>query len=255
MIDQLRRSATDAKDAETAAGRHVADLQHRLHELTRPESITLNSNTPARFASLHDETKQVRQLLAEAETHLAEAQAYADAEAQVLEAATRAANHPAGCRTVNVPKVSFNPQRLSAIREQISDLKSQRGRLDRSPPSRAEALADLRHQVVAMAEPPSLNPHGRLILPHNAAAMMAWLDPDLIVAKIEQTLHIPDGISEEDKADQRSTLTSLLLTAETEEEALVRAGRASGLRISRRPDANPRCVLGETVKDKEHAAA
>lgn len=83
----------------------------------------------------------------------------------------------------------------------------------------------------------------------DALSTMAWLFPDAMIAALERdidTLDVDDAAALDTDARQakEAEIKTELLAAEHEEEMLIRAAAASGVEVVRRPDADPRAVLG-----------
>ncbi len=82
----------------------------------------------------------------------------------------------------------------------------------------------------------------------DALAFTAWLHRDALVAKMDAEIGASAddalAIKSADRIKKASHLRSLLLAAEREEEGLVVYARGDGIIVARRPDADPRAVLG-----------
>lgn len=82
----------------------------------------------------------------------------------------------------------------------------------------------------------------------NAAGLIAWIHRKALIAAldVEIDLHADDGRALSD-ANQKTQLLELkkdMLRAERDEESLIEMATAQGGQIERRPDADPRAILG-----------
>jgi len=93
---------------------------------------------------------------------------------------------------------------------------------------------------------------------YRALRLLAWLDPERLTLRLEaeiDALPTADGLGVEERARAISELESQLLDLERQEESLVAAAAAAGRRVPRRPQADPRAVLGVRVAPRRAAAA
>lgn len=79
--------------------------------------------------------------------------------------------------------------------------------------------------------------------------VQCWLDPDRVVAALERDLAEIAGdnskaLSAADRQRREAEISADILQAERAEEALVEAALAERLDVHRRPDADPRAILG-----------
>jgi hypothetical protein len=89
-----------------------------------------------------------------------------------------------------------------------------------------------------------------------AIEALAWLDPKATTKRLLAAIPVAEGMAAADKAAAIEQLRAELLNAERAEEALVEAALADGNAVERRPDADPRAVLGiAVVKASEQQAA
>jgi hypothetical protein len=101
-----------------------------------------------------------------------------------------------------------------------------------------------------MSMPVTAGQDAQLILTtvHDDLAIMAWLDRDAMVARLDAEIDSCSDDSEALTAEQRATKTSEVLSdmlaGEREEEVLIERMEASGSSFLRRTDADPRAVLG-----------
>jgi len=82
----------------------------------------------------------------------------------------------------------------------------------------------------------------------DALACFAWLNQKSLASaldlEIEKIADDKEAMSEEQRQKVQAKLRENLLSAEYDEEALVAVAIERGLRVTRRPDADPRAVLG-----------
>lgn len=151
---------------------------------------------------------------------------------------------------------------VERIRGEIAALKAEREQVAQAPRTVAEAVAvldDALDRIAAKFTPNAaglLNPEARatdFTLGHGThdrgteAAVWLFRDQvrDRLVAEIKAADH-SDGIAAGDRAARLSKIDTRLLGLEREEEALIVQAADHGMEIMRRPDADPRAVLGTT---------
>lgn len=92
------------------------------------------------------------------------------------------------------------------------------------------------------------DPNVPLVRAVDPVALAAWLDPDALLAALEREIdELADdeaALSDEARAAKRTEILADLLAVERDEEAFILQAAASGAEILRRPDADPRAVLG-----------
>jgi hypothetical protein len=153
------------------------------------------------------------------------------------------------------------PNTVQGWRVVIATLQADARKIETAPPNRAEVVAGiesfwrgaaaagdqrLAHYVAtgALADAVTLRagPDG---LVNVAPLLAALLGPDVPAAAMIR--HVPDGaggLATAERADRLAAIAVELLVAECAEEALHEAAEARGERVHRRPDADPRAVLG-----------
>ncbi|BAV45288.1 Uncharacterized protein MLTONO_0385 [Mesorhizobium loti] len=94
---------------------------------------------------------------------------------------------------------------------------------------------------------------GQLRVP-STLAMMAWLYPDAMVAALERTIDALPGddsaaLDDDTRAEKQTDIKAQILSAERDEETLIRGAHAAGLDVLRRADADPRAILGVVGPD------
>jgi hypothetical protein len=91
----------------------------------------------------------------------------------------------------------------------------------------------------------------------NALAVIAWLFKDRLLEKLEaevDDLASDDAaLSDEQRAEREAALLHGILEAERVEESFIEQAETAGQTIQRRPDADPRAVLGlaDSVTSRE----
>jgi hypothetical protein len=79
-------------------------------------------------------------------------------------------------------------------------------------------------------------------------SLLAWLDPDRLIARLEAAIdELADddnALTDDQRTEARTQVTNDMLAVEREEEALVCRAEAENLTVQRRPDCDPRAVLG-----------
>jgi hypothetical protein len=93
----------------------------------------------------------------------------------------------------------------------------------------------------------------------DAIALLAWAAPDALYAALVRAMKAQpvraDAMSAEERIRRTDELSAQLLELEQREEALVLFAASDGIEIMRRPDADPRCVLGVVIRAKMTEAA
>ncbi|SFZ82900.1 hypothetical protein SAMN02983003_1339 [Devosia enhydra] len=147
-------------------------------------------------------------------------------------------------------------QGLSELRDLIAALTAERKRIERAPMSASEAKARIRPWVKMMADRVRLVGaihHGVAIdlasaEPDPTLAYLCFLNPDAVVRRLEQEVDAQlQGrftLGELDKARKLKELDGQLLNAERREEALIMIMAEVGTVVLRRPNADPKAVLG-----------
>jgi hypothetical protein len=77
---------------------------------------------------------------------------------------------------------------------------------------------------------------------------------DRLLAEVD-ALGIEGGISQAEREKQTVALRDQLLALERQEEAVIEAATAAGQEVARRPDADPRVVLGLRIVGAQVRAA
>jgi hypothetical protein len=94
---------------------------------------------------------------------------------------------------------------------------------------------------------------------HDAAAMLAWLHPDAMLARLVEAIEAlpddPNAMPADEKHQRLEDGRGGLLQLERSEEALILLAAVEGIEVARRPDADPRAVLGIAEKRRKIAKA
>lgn len=169
------------------------------------------------------------------------------------------------------------PDDLKAVRQRIVDYKAEINTVRSAPPPKADIKARARAQIERMATAGALDYRAAIqfssrdigfpqtlisfstLSPAGAGAasiyvpmpneLICWLFLDQILARIEadiDKLASDEGaLSDVEKQKRETEIRSLLLQAERDEENIIdQLEQASTATIQRRPDADPRAVLG-----------
>lgn len=167
---------------------------------------------------------------------------------------------------------------VDEVRAAIGDKKLDRSVAQNAPLTAAEAKRIARVEIDALAESGRIDVEGavesgaELGFPFNrrpgqtislsrrfsmtaedvdvvdVLAVMTWLHRDAMIAKIEAEIDLAAdeaaALDATRRAERVAETAAEILKLERREEALIRQARAAGLPIARRPDADPRAVLG-----------
>lgn len=156
---------------------------------------------------------------------------------------------------------------VARIRADVLGLISERSRIQRADITRDEKKAKLKEWIARQQERAGLFirwENGRPIVKFSAniegahtavpdvAAMMAWLHPKAmetrLLAMLDASPEPGFTISTEDREQRLKELGRELLILERQEEAIISAAAEKQQTISRRPNADPRAVLGLTIR-------
>jgi hypothetical protein len=81
----------------------------------------------------------------------------------------------------------------------------------------------------------------------DALALVAWLHRDALIARLEEEIDAQaddaKALSDEARSTKTAEIRSAILTAEREEEAIIRLIEQEGAEFERRADADPRAIL------------
>jgi len=157
--------------------------------------------------------------------------------------------------------MATKPHTIASIRAHIATLQREHGQLQNAEPNRAERVADLesfcRGAAAAgdqrIAHHIATENHGEVFVLRvmadgtvNVAGLLAaLLGPEELAAQLGR--HIPAGLGglpAAERAERLAAIEAELFEAECAEEQLIEASEAAGVPIARRPDADPRAVLG-----------
>ena len=177
------------------------------------------------------------------------------------------------------PKVLANESTADAIerrRRRIRELVADRGQVDAAPILSIEAKRAALRQIEELAERGRPNvfdtlqvTDGNVAWPQHthqlrvmngtghetaasthpdALAVLAWIQKDAMVAainrEIDECADDAHALNAADRASKRKEILDDKLAVEREEELLISQLEASGAQVARRPDADPRAVLG-----------
>jgi hypothetical protein len=172
------------------------------------------------------------------------------------------------------PTVVVKPKRgetivaaVERVRQQIADLTSQLDDLRAAPLTRTElrkraaALVDElaeRGRPIAHVERGEFSVQWRRTLsaipgmtPTDAVALLAWIDPDTLVARLMGEIPDAPGVSAAERERREPELEAQILALERVEEALIE----KTTEVARRPNANPAAILGVMVPVTDAQAA
>ncbi len=176
---------------------------------------------------------------------------------------------------VEPPEGEPLPAVIDRIRATLTATVTELRAVERAPLPVADLKAAMRQQVAALADRgrPSINiERGALEInfrrqqstipgttPDDVAASLAWLDADLLIARLDAEIDAlptpPLALSAADKANRRAALTARIDTLERQEEALIEMALASGQDVVRRANASPAAVLGVRARARAGRAA
>jgi hypothetical protein len=161
------------------------------------------------------------------------------------------------------------PDAIEYVREAISETQVKAKEVLRAPVTAADAKKAARQQISQLAEMgrprvtqllarggkiewPVLSLHGVKTdgyIPQvtDVTALVAWFTKDKLIERIEKEIDAQndgDGLSADDRKFKLMELAETKLALEREEESLITQADEKGIEIARRPDADPRAVLG-----------
>ncbi|CAO3416485.1 hypothetical protein [Azospirillum argentinense] len=163
-------------------------------------------------------------------------------------------------------KLGKNPSSLESlhadlddVRSQIAKLKAERAHTERLPCTVEEAIGRIEETLQPTRVPLHLGnflaPTGRgpdlaaMVPAGGILEVLLWASADTIRAKLREAIQaefegVSDGISAPARAAEIQRIDAALLDLERVEEGLIERGEVSGLTMRRRPEADPRAVLG-----------
>jgi hypothetical protein len=153
---------------------------------------------------------------------------------------------------------------VTKIRSRIGELTIERLEVQKLPEPKSVLKQRLRAQVAKLAEQakPVLqfdrnkadvavfaDPKADFGLsPGYLAGMLAWLDGDRLIAKLDEMIDAAiddtDALTSEQQAQELAELSAQIEVLGRQEEALIEAAFAQGVDVLRRARADPACVLG-----------
>ena len=169
-----------------------------------------------------------------------------------------------------VPSIGTRVDAARFVREKIEQLDAEAHAVSTAPLTVANAKKAARAEIEALAEVgrPDCAPlvrgysmkwssktatqvNGSIpVVVDDARAVLAWLHKDAMIAAVEAEVEAAakvdgrKGYTDEKRAAELERIATEKLSAEREEEALIEAIEKEGGRFDRRPDADPRAVLG-----------
>ena len=170
-----------------------------------------------------------------------------------------------------VPSIGTRADAARFVREKIEQFDGKAQTVSTAPLTVANAKKVARAEIEALAEAgrpdcaplvrgqsimwprntaTQINSSGTPIVVDDARAVLAWLHKDAMIAAVEAEVEAAakvdgrKGYTDEKRAAELERIAAEKLAAEREEEALIAAIEAEGGRFDRRPDADPRAVLG-----------
>lgn len=184
--------------------------------------------------------------------------------AQTIDKCIRLIDGASKIRAVKFPK---SPRPVEKIRADLADVLAKRAALLNAPVPRAEYLEKIEETISAEAAIGAASFDGRLreCDPFNLkkvlrsdgaepnsgiASFLLWLFRDQVFAALAEM--VPDDGPDVLVAAERTRLIAKvdteILALEREEEAAIEAADAEGRRIDRRPEMDPRAILGVEIE-------
>lgn len=154
------------------------------------------------------------------------------------------------------------------LRDEVAELQAERHRVASAPIPADEAKAAMRREIEALAEA-GMPDVGRCLEGHSirwptkkllganggllvfdfldVQALVAWLDRDRLIARLEDEIDAmadpAEALTDAQRQKEDARLRAEVLRVEREEEAAISAAAAEGTTIPRRRNADPRAVL------------
>lgn len=145
---------------------------------------------------------------------------------------------------------------VANLREVIAALRAEHKRVDRAAPPAADTKRRIPEFVAQKAARVRVGGLVGRDIPINvqtpeldaAFALACWLNPDAVIRRLEketdEQLESRFTLSDLDRARDLKKLSDRLLETERREEALIELAAQQGTRLARRPDVDPRAILG-----------
>jgi len=180
------------------------------------------------------------------------------------------------------------PEQVASIRDEVAGLAEERERVSSAPKHSSEVKAMARRQLLALAErgrpdlTALLHGNGQLSFTRqtetrwlnerpvtvdgdiDVSALMAWLDHDLLAARLEAEIDAQTNdefaLAAADRTARLAEIDADILSLERQEEVMIEAAEKSGQDIPRRPEASPLAILSVSIVqhgalDQQKAAA
>lgn len=266
-LRSLRQATLDA-DALMARARESALDAEKLVSACTNQRDTASTKQGRKQAdqALADATMELNELRTQLDARFRRVQ---DGRRTLTQVAAWLQTQPAGASVASVPVSAPMPDDLRGaveeVRRTIASKQADHHRLRTAPPSEADLKSIAARMSVDLAEagrPVIASAAGNIELrwrrgdsfhtpprPKEVAAMLAWLWPDQMREAIERELldrltPEPHGVDAEERHAQMRVLEDEVLFLERVEEHLAAEAIKRGLEMFRRPDADPRAVLG-----------
>lgn len=161
-------------------------------------------------------------------------------------------------------------KRLAETRSSIAAAKDEMGSVRKAPPPKAELIAQADRYVADLVKrgAPAVRIGGSglevsfsgsfEITSGRIASIAAWLNPEALrrnlIDAINAHPNAKEGLSASARTARLDELADKLDSLERLEEAILEAAQAHGQTIARRPDADPKAILGVSVRGLARAA-
>jgi len=154
-------------------------------------------------------------------------------------------------------------EELEGVRQKITDRKTERATISKTPMDKAATIGQIGELVAAsaaafdrdiaigyLARPcHDLSIAFELAVRNSPLGYDAWLKPDDLRERITQKMHQfweqnPPGLSSSERRQRIAALDAEILELEIKEEQIITAAAEHGIDLERRGDADPRAVIG-----------
>src|SRR5262249_34854081 len=151
---------------------------------------------------------------------------------------------------------------LAAVRGEISALHGKLARVKAAPLPQADQKELVEQYVIGLMRQAAPNVavvgdrlrvgfRGDVYAPEDVAALVSWLAPELVCRALERELAAqPEragALPKLERLRQEAELEAQVYELERKEEALILRGADDGIELMRRPNADPRAVLGVRI--------
>lgn len=266
---RAQRKLDDIQDAAEEALTLASNTTRRISELENALGLNPEGDNAANY---EHEVSRLRSKLGQYQLrHSEHSQLVTQLQTWLQSLQPKTVVKSAPARKVKPAKGESLPSAIHRIRIEIGTVRSDIQTVHRAMPRLQDIKANIRKRVEALAKEnkPTMSithdgfdfrfERGSFTLKPNITGILAWLDPEPLIRRLEQDVEaMPTpalALSQVQKAKRLTELSEQLDELERDEEALVEATLDQDQPATRRPDASPAAILGVVVGKSAAVAA